>query len=91
MTELAIYRHLRELRQHFTPPPGFTYPEITDGTFVMMMSPRPRHQVTASDVRDQLVLQLPEGIGVFEATDTDDASSASSGSRTSSSPPARRC
>lgn len=74
MTEQAIYRHLRGLREHFTPPPGFAYPEISDGAFVMMMSPRPRHRVTASDVRDQLVPQLPEGIGAFEATDTDDAS-----------------
>lgn len=74
MTEQAIYRHLRELREHFTPPPGFTYPEISDGTLVMTMSPRPRHQVTASDVRDQLVSQLPKGMGAFEATDTDDDS-----------------
>ncbi|MDX2826023.1 Uma2 family endonuclease [Streptomyces ipomoeae] len=72
MTRQAIYRHLRELRGHFTPPPGFTYPEITDGTFVMMMSPRPRHQVTAKDVTRQLEPQLPEGYFAFEATDTDD-------------------
>ncbi|MEU5346000.1 MULTISPECIES: Uma2 family endonuclease [unclassified Streptomyces] len=72
MSQQAIYRHLRELRAHLTPPRGFTYPEISDGTFIIMMSPRPRHQVTASDVRDQLVSQLPEGIGAFEATDTDD-------------------
>ncbi|WP_329254130.1 Uma2 family endonuclease [Streptomyces sp. NBC_01478] len=74
MTEQAIYRHLRGLRDHFTPPPGFTYPEISDGTFVMMMSPRPRHQLTAVDVRDQLAGQLPPGIIAAEATDTDDAS-----------------
>ncbi len=74
MTEQAIYQHLRELREHFTPPSGFTYPEISDGTFVMMMSPRPRHQLTAVDVRDQLAGQLPPGIIAAEATDTDDAS-----------------
>ncbi|MFI0510367.1 Uma2 family endonuclease [Streptomyces canus] len=72
MTEQAIYQHLRELREHFTPPPGFTYPEISDGTFVMMMSPRPRHQVTAKDVARQLDPQLPDGTMTFEATDTDD-------------------
>lgn len=72
MSEQTVYRHLRELREHFTPPPGFTYPEISDGTFVMMMSPRPRHQVTAKDVTRQLDPQLPEGILTFEATDTDD-------------------
>lgn len=72
MPHEAIYRHLRELREHLKPPRGFTYPEISDGTFVIMMSPRPRHQVTASDVRDQLAAQLPEGIGAFEATEIDD-------------------
>ncbi|MEV0219996.1 Uma2 family endonuclease [Streptomyces sp. NPDC050704] len=68
----TIYRHLRELRDHFTPPRGFAYPEISDGVFVMMMSPRPRHQVTAKDITRQLDPQLPEGILTFEATDTDD-------------------
>jgi Uma2 family endonuclease len=72
MSEQTVYRHLRELREHYTPPPGFTYPEISDGTLVMMMSPRPRHQVTAKDVTRQLDPQLPEGILTFEATDTDD-------------------
>jgi Uma2 family endonuclease len=74
MTEQAIYRRLREMRDRFTPPPGFTYPEITGGTFVMTISPRPRHQLTAVDVRDQLTAQLPDGMVVAEATDTDDAS-----------------
>ncbi|MFC9844077.1 Uma2 family endonuclease [Streptomyces sp. NPDC060223] len=74
MTQQTIYRHLRELRDHFTPPPGFTYPEISEGTFVIMMSPRPRHQVTAKDVARQLDPQLPEGVLTYEATDTDDAS-----------------
>jgi Uma2 family endonuclease len=72
MSQQAIYRHLRELRTHLTPPRGFTYPEISDGTFVIMMSPRPRHQVTAKDITRQLDPQLPEGILTFEATDTDD-------------------
>ncbi|MEU1478396.1 hypothetical protein [Streptomyces sp. NPDC005760] len=61
MTEQAVCQHLRELREHFTPPPGLTYPEISDGTFVMTMSPRPPHQVTAKDVARQLDPQLPEG------------------------------
>lgn len=73
MTEQAVYRHLRELRDHFTPPAGFTYPEISAGTFLMTMSPRRRHQVTASDITRQLDPQLPEGICAFEATDTDDS------------------
>ncbi|WP_416985618.1 Uma2 family endonuclease [Streptomyces sp. T028] len=72
MTEQTLYQHLREMREHLTPPPGFTYPEISEGTFVMMMSPRPRHQVTAKDITRQLDPQLPEGLFTFEATDTDD-------------------
>jgi Uma2 family endonuclease len=74
MTEQAIYRHLRELRDHLAPLPGFMCPEISDAKLVMMMSPRPRHQLTAVDVRDQLSAQLPDGIIVAEATDTDDES-----------------
>ncbi|MEU1178954.1 Uma2 family endonuclease [Streptomyces sp. NPDC005820] len=74
MSEQTIYQHLRELREQLTPPPGFTYPEISDGTFVMMMSPRPRHQLTAVYLRDRLSAQLPDGVVAAEATDTDDAS-----------------
>lgn len=69
MTERAVYHRLRELRERFTPPPGFTYPEISDGMFVMTMSPCRRHEVTVADVRDQLVPQLPDGVVVFEAAD----------------------
>lgn len=39
----------------------------------MMMSPRPRHQLTATRVWDRITPQLPDGWGMFEATDTDDA------------------
>ncbi|MDV9173554.1 Uma2 family endonuclease [Streptomyces sp. W16] len=74
MTEQAIYRHLRELREHLAPLPGFMYAEISDAKLVMMMSPRPRHQLTAVVVRDQLSTQLPDGVIVAEATDTDDES-----------------
>ncbi|BBC34845.1 hypothetical protein SGFS_061390 [Streptomyces graminofaciens] len=72
MTKQAIYRHLRELRDDFTPPPGLTYPEISDEQIVMMMSPRPRHQLTAKDITRQLDPQLPEGIFAYESTDVDD-------------------
>ena len=74
MTEQTLYQHLREMREHLTPPTGFTYPEISEGRFLMMVSPRPRHQLTAVDIRDQLSAQVPDGIIVAEATDTDDAS-----------------
>jgi hypothetical protein len=70
MTERAVYRRPCELRERFTPPPGFTYPEISDGMFVMTMSPCRRHQVTVVDVRDQLAPQVPDGVGVFKAADT---------------------
>jgi Uma2 family endonuclease len=67
MTERAVYNRLRELRERFTPPQGLTYPEISDGMLVMTMSPCSRHEVTVADVRDQLVPQLPDGVGAFEA------------------------
>lgn len=72
MTQRTLYRRLRDMRDHFEPPPGLAWPEISDGKIIMMMSPRPRHQLTAMRVRDQLTAQLPGGLGVFEATDTDD-------------------
>ncbi|WP_399089891.1 Uma2 family endonuclease [Streptomyces sp. BBFR2] len=72
-TKQTIYRQLRDLRDHFTPPPGFTWPEISDGKLLMMMSPRPRHQLTAKHLTRQLDPQLPDGMLVFEATDIDDA------------------
>ncbi|TDC19875.1 Uma2 family endonuclease [Streptomyces sp. 8K308] len=72
MSENTVYRHLRELREHLTPPPGLDYPEISDGQLVMMMSPRPRHQVNAKRVTRQLDQQLPDGIFAYESTDTDD-------------------
>lgn len=72
MTQRTLYRRLRARRDHITPPPGFAWPEISDGQLVMMMSPRPRHQFTAKVVSRQLDEQLPEGFWAFEATDTDD-------------------
>ncbi|MFG2223934.1 Uma2 family endonuclease [Streptomyces sp. NPDC048644] len=72
-TEQIVYRQLRELRDHFTPPPGFTWSEISDGKLLMMMSPRPRHQLTAKRVTRQLDPQLPDDVFAFGATDTDDA------------------
>ncbi|MEX3101345.1 MULTISPECIES: Uma2 family endonuclease [unclassified Streptomyces] len=72
MTQQTLYRRLRAMRDHFTPPPGLAWPEISDGKIVMMMSPRPRHQFTAKWVSRQLDGQLPEGYFAFEATDTDD-------------------
>ncbi|MBK3576730.1 Uma2 family endonuclease [Streptomyces sp. MBT65] len=69
MTERAFFHRLCELRERFTPPPGFTHPEISDGTFLMTRSPCRRHQVTAADVREQLAPQVSDGAGVFEAVD----------------------
>ncbi|MEX3101355.1 MULTISPECIES: hypothetical protein [unclassified Streptomyces] len=72
MTQQTPYRRLRALRDRFAPPPGLTWPEISGGKLVMTLRPGPRHQLTAMLVRRQLDTQLPEGLGVFEATDTDD-------------------
>ena len=72
MSELAFYHRLRELREHFMPPPGATYPEISGGAFVMTMSPCRPHRITAADLRDQLASQVQDGAGVVEAADIRD-------------------
>ncbi|MBW8735966.1 MAG: Uma2 family endonuclease [Streptomyces turgidiscabies] len=72
MTQRTLYRQLRDRRDRITPPPGFAWPEISNGQLVMMTNPRPRHQLTAKWVTRQLDDQLPDGIFAFEATDTDD-------------------
>ncbi|MFC7816178.1 Uma2 family endonuclease [Streptomyces sp. NPDC057367] len=72
MTQQTLYRRLRDMRDQLTPPPGLAWPEISDGEVVMTLSPRPRHQLTATRVRDRITPQLPDGWGVFGATDTDD-------------------
>jgi Uma2 family endonuclease len=74
MTESEIYRHLRELRDDFTPPHGLGWPEISDGQIVMMMSPRPRHQLTAKLISRQLDAQLDSGLIAAEATDVEEES-----------------
>ncbi|MEU3900929.1 Uma2 family endonuclease [Streptomyces sp. NPDC045251] len=74
MTQETLYRRLRHRRDRMTPPPGFAWPEISNGQLVMMRSPRPRHQLTAKLVSRQLDAQVPEGLFAFEATDIDDAS-----------------
>ncbi|MEV5316666.1 hypothetical protein AB0K92_03145 [Streptomyces sp. NPDC052687] len=75
MTEQSIHRRLHEMRDHLTPPPGCTCPEITDGKLVIMMS---RGRVTSSPrwtcATSRPAAQLPDGMVVAEATDTDDAS-----------------
>jgi hypothetical protein len=72
MTQQALYRRLRQCRDRITPPPGFAWPEISEGQLVMAVGPRPRHQYTAKLVSRQLDAQLPEGFFTFERTDTDD-------------------
>jgi Uma2 family endonuclease len=74
MAQTEIYRHLRELRDDFTPPAGLSWPEISDGQIVMMMSPRPRHQLTARLISRQLDAQLAPGLIAVEATDVEEAS-----------------
>ncbi|MFF9177960.1 Uma2 family endonuclease [Streptomyces sp. NPDC014793] len=74
MTRQTLYRQLRDRRDRMTPPPGFAWPEISDGQLVMTTSPRPRHRYTAKLISRQLDEQLPQGFFAFEATDTDDES-----------------
>jgi Uma2 family endonuclease len=70
-SKIEVYRHLRELRDHLTPPPGLAWPEISRNQIVMMMSPRPRHQLTAARLVGQLRPQLAAGLIAAEATDTE--------------------
>jgi len=74
VAESEIYRHLRGLRDDFTPPPGLGWPEISDGQIVMMLSPRPRHQLTARLISRQLDSQLAPGLIAAEATDVEEES-----------------
>ncbi|GAQ57670.1 hypothetical protein [Streptomyces acidiscabies] len=63
MTQQTPYRRLRALRDRFAPPPGLTWPEISDGKLVMMLRPGPRHQLTAmTDMDDEAlgVLHVPD-------------------------------
>ncbi|MFF4039450.1 Uma2 family endonuclease [Streptomyces sp. NPDC001816] len=46
--------------------------EISDGMIVIAISPRPRHHLTAALLRKRLDAELPDGLGVFQATDIDD-------------------
>ncbi|MGW8378757.1 Uma2 family endonuclease [Streptomyces sp. ODS28] len=73
MTENSIYHQLREFREHMELPPHMTWPEISGAHLVMMMSPRPRHQLTAKAIARELDAQLPEGLWTFEATDIEDS------------------
>jgi Uma2 family endonuclease len=70
-TTAEIYRHLRELRDQFIPPVGMSWPEISGGQWVMMMSPRPSHQVVVKDISVQLDPQLPAGHYTYESTDAE--------------------
>lgn len=73
--EQAVYRHLREFAEHFTPPAPFSSRvEISDGQVVMMMSPRPRHRLTAKLISRQLDQQLRSDLLAVEATETEDGS-----------------
>ncbi|MGK5638198.1 Uma2 family endonuclease [Streptomyces sp. URMC 126] len=74
-TRREIYRHLRSLAAHFTPPaPLSSHVEISDGQIIMMMSPAGRHDLAALRIERQLQPQLPPGIvattsGDIEAAD----------------------
>lgn len=61
MAQTMIYRHLRELAEHFEPPAGFSGRfEIADGQVIMMMSPAKRHDLAAFRIARQLNRQIPE-------------------------------
>jgi Uma2 family endonuclease len=74
MAQTGSYRHLRALRDDFTPPAGLSRPDISDGQIIMMISPRPRHQLTARLISRQLDAELAPGLIAAEATDVEEAS-----------------
>lgn len=74
-TRSEIYRHLRELRREMLSDAARDWrSEIVDGGIVMMMSPVPRHGLTARDITRQLDRQLPEPLVAIENIDVDDES-----------------
>ncbi|ARZ65782.1 Uma2 family endonuclease [Streptomyces sp. HU2014] len=69
-----IYRHLRALVEHFTPPAPFSpHVEISDGQLVMMMSPAGRHDLAALRIERQLQPQLPAGVVATTSGDIEEA------------------
>lgn len=71
-TQAEIYRRLREYRDTLTAEPHFTWPEISGGQILMMMSPSPRHDLNASRVRRQLQPQLADGLLAETLGDVED-------------------
>jgi Uma2 family endonuclease len=66
MTQRAVYQHLREFAEHFTPPPPFSpHLEISDGQIVMMMSPSGAHDLNAGRITKQLAGQIADGLFVY--------------------------
>ncbi|GAA2920294.1 hypothetical protein GCM10020221_15640 [Streptomyces thioluteus] len=89
-TRREIYRHLRSLAEHFTPPaPLSSHVEISDGQIVMMMSPAGRHDLAALRIERQLQPQLPPGIVATTSGDIEDADLGQLRRPTSSSCPRR--
>ncbi|MCZ1021211.1 Uma2 family endonuclease [Streptomyces noursei] len=73
-TRREIYRHLRTLVEHFTPPaPLSPHIEISDGQIIMMMSPAGRHDLAALRIERQLQPQLPAGIVATTSGDIEEA------------------
>ena len=71
-TEAEIYRHLREHRDELTPPPGFAWPEISDGQILMMMSPSAGHDLNALLLSRQLSAQISTDLLAATIADFED-------------------
>ncbi|MEY9942653.1 Uma2 family endonuclease [Streptacidiphilus sp. MAP5-3] len=71
-TQAEIYRHLREHRDALTPGPHFSWPEISRGQILMMMSPSPRHDLNALRIQQQLMRQLGDGLVAATLGDIED-------------------
>lgn len=67
-----VYQHLRDYRNELTPPPGFDWPEISNGELVMMMSPSLRHDLNTHKISQQLRKQAGDGYFIEGFGDVED-------------------
>lgn len=67
-----VYRHLREYRDALGAPADFTWPEISHGQLLMMMSPKAQHQLIGTKIRRGLESQLGDHLMVMLETDVED-------------------
>ncbi|MFJ8827301.1 Uma2 family endonuclease [Streptomyces sp. NPDC102467] len=74
MTKQSTYRHLVEFRDAFDRPEPMSWPEISNGQILMVLSPKAQHQFVATKLRRLLEPQLSGDLVLMMETDVEDAS-----------------